>query len=181
MSHPILTDAQSRMKKALEHTLHEFSTIHTGKASPTMVETVMVEAYGSTMRLKECAAVSTPDARVIVIQPWDKGLAQAIVKGIQMANLGFNPMVDGGLVRIPLPEMSRERRLEFVKVAHRLAEEGRVHIRNIRRDIIEAVKKAKLPEDEGKRLEKDIQTTTDKFIAEINQHLAHKEKELTTV
>ena len=142
MSHPILTDAQSRMKKALEHTLHEFSTIHTGKASPTMVETVMVEAYGSTMRLKECAAVSTPDARVIVIQPWDKGLAQAIVKGIQMANLGFNPMVDGGLVRIPLPEMSRERRLEFVKVAHRLAEEGRVHIRNIRRDIIEAVKKA---------------------------------------
>jgi ribosome recycling factor len=181
MSHPILTDAQSRMKKALEHTLHEFSTIHTGKASPTMVETVMVEAYGSTMRLKECAAVSTPDARVIVIQPWDKGLAQAIVKGIQMANLGFNPMVDGGMVRIPLPEMSRERRLEFVKVAHRLAEEGRVHIRNIRRDIIEAVKKAKLPEDEGKRLEKDIQTTTDKFIAEINQHLAHKEKELTTV
>jgi len=98
-----------------------------------------------------------------------------------MANLGFNPMVDGGMVRIPLPEMSRERRLEFVKVAHRLAEEGRVHIRNIRRDIIEAVKKAKLPEDEGKRLEKDIQTTTDKFIAEINQHLAHKEKELTTV
>ncbi|HRE07590.1 MAG TPA: ribosome recycling factor [Opitutaceae bacterium] len=181
MSHPILTDAQSRMKKALEHTLHEFSTIHTGKASPTMVETVMVEAYGSTMRLKECAAVSTPDARVIVIQPWDKGLAQAIVKGIQMANLGFNPMVDGGLVRIPLPEMSRERRLEFVKVAHRLAEEGRVHIRNIRRDVIEAVKKAKLPEDEGKRLEKDIQATTDKFIAEINQHLAHKEKELTTV
>ena len=181
MSHPIVTDTQAKMKKALDRTLHEFSGIHTGKATPAMVETVMVEAYGSTMRLKECAAVSTPDARVIVIQPWDKGLAQAIVKGIQMANLGFNPMVDGGLVRIPLPEMSRERRLEFVKVAHRLAEEGRVHIRNIRRDIIEAVKKAKLPEDEGKRLEKDIQTTTDKFIAEINQHLAHKEKELTTV
>ncbi|MBL9204569.1 MAG: ribosome recycling factor [Opitutaceae bacterium] len=181
MSHALLNETQARMKKALEHTLHEFSTIHTGKASPAMVETVMVEAYGSTMRLKECAAVSTPDARVIVIQPWDKGLAQAIVKGIQTANLGFNPMVDGGLVRIPLPEMSRERRLEFVKVAHRLAEEGRVHVRNIRRDIIESVKKAKLPEDEGKRLEKDIQTATDKFIAEINQHLAHKEKELTTV
>jgi ribosome recycling factor len=181
MSHPILTDTQARMKKALDHTLHEFSTIHTGKASPTMVESVTVEAYGSTMRLKECAAVSTPDARMIVIQPWDKGLTQAVVKGIQTANLGFNPNVDGGLVRIPLPEMSRERRLEFVKVAHRLAEEGRVHVRNVRRDAIEHVKKAKLPEDEAKRLEKDIQTATDKTIADINQHLAHKEKELTTV
>lgn len=181
MAHPILTDTQARMKKALDHTLHEFSTIHTGKASPTMVESVTVEAYGSTMRLKECAAVSTPDARMIVIQPWDKGLTQAIVKGIQTANLGFNPNVDGGLVRIPLPEMSRERRLEFVKVAHRLAEEGRVHVRNVRRDAIEHVKKAKLPEDEAKRLEKDIQAATDKAIADINQHLAHKEKELTTV
>ncbi len=169
------------MKKAIDHTLHEFSTIHTGKANPTMVESVSVEAYGSTMRLKECAAISTPDARTIVIQPWDKGLAQAIIKGIQTANLGFNPNVDGGIVRIPLPEMSRERRQEFVKVAHRLAEEGRVQIRNLRRDALESVKKAKLPEDESKRLEKDIQTATDKSIADINQHLAHKEKELTTV
>lgn len=181
MSHPILSDTQGRMKKAIDHTLHEFSTIHTGKASPTMVESVSVEAYGSTMRLKECAAISTPDPRTIVIQPWDKGLTQAIIKGIQTANLGFNPTVDGGVVRIPLPEMSRERRQEFVKVANRLAEEGRVHIRNVRRDALEAVKKAKLPEDEAKRLEKDIQTATDKSIAEINQHLAHKEKELTTV
>ena len=181
MSHPILSDTQGRMKKAIDHTLHEFSTIHTGKASPTMVESVSVEAYGSTMRLKECAAISTPDPRTIVIQPWDKGLTQAIIKGIQTANLGFNPTVDGGVVRIPLPEMSRERRQEFVKVANRLAEEGRVHIRNVRRDALEAVKKAKLPEDESKRLEKDIQTATDKSIADINQHLAHKEKELTTV
>jgi len=181
MSHPLLNEAQSKMKKALEHTLHEFSTIHTGKASPTMVESVMVEAYGSTMRLKECAAVSTPDARMILVQPWDKGLAQAVVKGIQTANLGFNPSIDGGMVRIPLPEMSRERRQEFVKVANRLGEEGRVHVRNVRRDAIESVKKAKLPEDEAKRLEKDIQTATDKTIAEINQHLALKEKELTTI
>jgi len=181
MSHPILTDTQAKMKKALEHTLHEFSTIHTGKASPTMVESVMVEAYGSTMRLKECAAVSTPDARSIAIQPWDKALTQAIIKGIQLANLGFNPTSDGGMVRIPLPEMSRERRQEFVKVANRLAEEGRVHVRNVRRESIEALKKAKLPEDESKRLEKDIQTATDKAIADVNQHLAHKEKDLTTV
>lgn len=181
MSHPILSETQAKMKKAVDHTLHEFSTIHTGKANPTMVESVMVEAYGSMMRLKECAAVSTPDARMIVIQPWDKGLTQAILKGIQIANLGFNPTVDGALVRIPLPEMSRERRQEFVKVANRLAEEGRVHVRNVRRDALETTKKAKLPEDEAKRLEKDIQTATDKSIAEINQHLAHKEKELLTV
>src|SRR5262245_33269899 len=115
MSHPVIAEMQGKMKKSLDHTLHEFSTIHTGKASPSMVETVMVEAYGSTMRLKECAAITTPDAHLIQIQPWDKGLTQAIVKGIQMANLGLNPSVDGSLVRVPLPQLSRERREEFVK------------------------------------------------------------------
>lgn len=181
MSHPILTDAQARMKKAVDHTLHEFSAIHTGKATPAMVETVTVEAYGSQMRLKECAAISTPDARMIQIQPWDAGLVKAIAKGIIDANLGFNPIVDGKLIRVPLPDMSRERRQEFVKNAHRLAEEGRVHVRNVRRDSIEAAKKAKLSEDDTKRLEKDIQTATDKAIADINSHLAAKEKDLLTV
>ncbi|AHF89541.1 ribosome recycling factor [Opitutaceae bacterium TAV1] len=181
MSSAILTEAQARMKKSVDHTLHEFANIHTGKANPTMVESVMIDAYGSQMRIKDCAAIMTPDARMIVIQPWDKGLVQSIAKGIQIANLGFNPNVDGNLVRVPLPEMSRERRQEFVKVANRLAEEGRVQVRNVRRDILETVKKAKLPEDEGKRLEKDIQTLTDKSIEEINQHLASKEKELLTV
>ena len=140
----ILSDAQAKMKKAVDYTLHEFSAIHTGKATPAMVEGVMVEAYGSMMRLKECAAISTPDARLIHIQPWDAGLVKAVEKAIQMANLGFNPIIDGKLVRIPLPDMSRERRQEFVKNAHRLAEEGRVHVRNVRRDILETVKKAKL-------------------------------------
>ena len=181
MSHPILIDTQARMKKALDHTLHEFSTIHTGKATPAMVESVTVEAYGSTMRLKECAAISTPDARLIQIQPWDAGLSKAIAKGIIDANLGFNPIVDGKTIRVPLPEMSRERRQEFVQTAHKMAEEGRVHIRNIRRDAIEHAKKAKLPEDELKRLEKDIQTATDKTIADIALHLDHKEKDLMTV
>jgi len=181
MSHPILTDAQTKMKKAVDYTLHEFSSIHTGKATPAMVEGVMVEAYGSQMRLKECAAISTPDARLIQVQPWDAGLSKAIAKGIIDANLGFNPIVDGKLIRIPLPDMSRERRQEFVKTAHRLAEEGRVHVRNVRRDIIEIVKKAKLPEDESKRLEKDVQTATDAAIKAINDHLATKEKELLAV
>ena len=181
MSHPILDEAQAKMTKAVDHTLHEFSAIHTGKATPTMVESVMVEAYGSMMRLKECAAISTPDARLIQIQPWDVSLTKAIAKGIQEANLGFNPIIDGKLIRIPLPEMSRERRKEFVKTAHKLAEEGRVQVRNLRRDAIENVKKAKLPEDDAKRLEKDIQAATDASIKAINDHLAHKEKDLLTV
>lgn len=181
MSHPILDEAQAKMTKAVDHTLHEFSAIHTGKATPTMVESVMVEAYGSMMRLKECAAISTPDARLIQIQPWDVSLTKAIAKGIQEANLGFNPIIDGKLIRIPLPEMSRERRQEFVKTAHKLAEEGRVQVRNLRRDAIENVKKAKLPEDDAKRLEKDIQAATDASIKAINDHLAHKEKDLLTV
>lgn len=181
MSHPLLNDAQARMKKAVDHTLHEFSAIHTGKATPQMVETVMVEAYGTMTPLKQCAAISTPDARLIQIQPWDASLTKAIAKGIIDANLGFNPLIDGKTIRVPLPDMSRERRQEFVKTAHRMAEEGRVHVRNVRRDVLEAVKKAKLPEDESKRVEKDIQAATDSSIKSINDHLAHKEKDLLTV
>ncbi|MEZ5415482.1 MAG: ribosome recycling factor [Opitutaceae bacterium] len=182
MSHPVLTDAQGRMKKAIDHTLHEFSSIHTGKATPTMVETVMVEAYGTMQPLKSCAAISTPDARLIQIQPWDVSLSKAIIKGIQEANLGFNPVPDGKVIRIPLPEMSRERRQEFVKVAHKLAEEGRVHVRNVRRDAMDSLKKADgMPEDERKRHEKEVQTLTDNAIKEINDHLAHKEKDLLAV
>jgi ribosome recycling factor len=181
MNNPFLTDTQAKMKKSVDHTLHEFSSIHTGKATPTMVENVMIEAYGSMTPLKQNAAITTPDARLIQIQPWDASLIKSIIKGVQEANLGFNPVPDGKVIRIPLPEMSRERRQQFVKTAQQLAEQGRVNIRNIRRDSIEAAKKAKLPEDETKRLEKDIQTATDKAIAEINSHLAHKEKDLLNV
>jgi ribosome recycling factor len=179
--HPLLNDAQAKMTRSVDHTLHEFQAIHTGKATPSMVEGVMVDAYGSQMRLKECAAITTPDSRLIQVQPWDPGLVKAVEKAIQAANLGFNPVVDGKLVRIPLPEMSRERRLDFVKTANRLAEEGRVHVRNVRRDVLESLKKAKLPEDENKRLEKDIQAATDKAIKDINDQLARKEKDLLTV
>ena len=181
MSHPLLTEANTKMKKALDHTLHEFASIHTGKATPAMVEGVMVDAYGSQMRLKECAAITTPDSRLIQIQPWDASLLKAVEKAIQTANLGFNPRIDGKVVRVPLPDMSRERRQEFVKTASRIAEEGRVHVRNIRRDILESVKKAKFPEDETKRLEKDVQAATDKAIKDINDHFTAKEKELLAV
>lgn len=183
--HPIVKDAVARMDNAEKHTLHEFSAIHTGKASPSMVEGVMVDAYGSQMRLKECAAITTPDARLIQVQPWDKSLLKPIEKAIQLANIGINPAVDGSVIRLPMPDLSKERRQELVKVIHRLAEEGRVSIRNVRRDAVEQVKKAqkdgKVSEDEAKRLEKDIQTHTDKHIKDIGDHVTAKEKELLAV
>lgn len=185
MNHPILIELNGRMKKAIDHTLHEFSAIHTGKASPSMVEGVMVEAYGTTMRLRDCAAITTPDARLIQITPWDKSITRSIEKALQAANLGINPIVDGALIRMPLPELSRERRQEFVKIAHRLAEEGHVSIRSTRRDSMETAKRmqkeGKLSEDDAKRIEKEIQTITDRSIKEIDTQLAAKEKELTTV
>lgn len=181
MSHEITQATEAKMAKAVDHTLHEFDNIHTGKATPAMVENIQVEAYGSSMRIKDCAAINTPDMRMIVIQPWDKGVVQAVAKGIQVANIGLNPTIDGGLVRVPLPEMSRERREEFVKVAHRHAEEGRVGVRKARHDGLDAVKKSDLPEDEAKRVEKEIQAATDKANATISEHLAHKEKDLMEV
>ncbi len=185
MNSPILADAQARMKKAFDHTLHEFSTIHTGKATPAMVETVTVEAYGSNLPLKGCAAITTPDPRTIQIQPWDKSLTRAIEKALQIANIGINPIVDGNVIRLPFPELSKERRQEFVKTAHRLAEEGRVSIRHIRRDAMETAKKqkkdGKLSEDDEKRLEKEVQTLTDKTIKDIDTALQKKEHDLMTV
>jgi ribosome recycling factor len=182
---PVVKQTVANMQKAVAHTLHEFSTIHTGKASPTMVEGVMVDAYGSQMRLKEVAAITTPDARLIQVQPWDRSMLKPIEKAIQMANIGINPSIDGSVIRLPMPDLSRERRLDMVKVAHRMAEEGRVAVRHARRDGIEAAKRlqkdGKASEDEVKRLEKDIQNHTDRLIKEIADHLAAKEKELLTV
>lgn len=183
--HPLIRDMLAQMSKALDHTLHEFSSIHTGKASPVMVENVMVEVYGSQMRLKEVAAITTPDARLIQVQPWDKSTVKPIEKALQTANLGINPAVDGGLIRLPLPDLSRERRQELAKLAHRMAEDGRVSIRHARRDTLETlkrqVKEGAISEDEQKRLEKEIQNHTDRFIKDINDHLGHKEKELLAI
>lgn len=185
MEHPLIKEMGAKMQKALDYTLHEFGSIHTGKASPAMVETIQVEAYGSLMRLKECAAITTPDARMIQVQPWDKSIIRSIEKAIQQANVGVNPIVDGALIRLPLPEMSRERRESLVKQVRKLAEDGRVSLRNVRRDTIDHMKKAKadgtLTEDDLKRLEKEVQNRTDAMIAEIEKHVVHKEKELMAV
>jgi ribosome recycling factor len=175
------------MTKAVDHVLHEFTTLHTGKASPGMVEPIVVkvESYGSSMPIRDIAAVTTPDARTIVIQPWDKGVLRDIERGIQEANLGINPVISGTVIRLPIPELSGERRKELAKVAHKMAEEGRISVRSARRDAMDAVKKLQkdgdISEDVAKRHEKDIQEETDMNIEQINTSLEEKEKELTTV
>lgn len=185
MLNKIIADTGAAMQKAVEHTEHEFSTINTGKAQPSMVENVQVEAYGSMMPLKNCATVMTPDSRSIVVTPFDKGLLKAVEKAILGANLGFTPSVQGTIVRCPVPELTGERRTELVKVANRYAEEGRVRVRNCRRDGLELVKKITkdktASEDDCKRTEKEIQILTDKWIAAIDSALRSKEADLKKV
>ena len=182
----VLLEAEEKMAKTEEVVLKEFSGVRTGKASAGLVENIMVEVYGgSQMRIRELAGITTPESRVINITPWDKSTLQAIEKAIQKANLGLNPSVDRTLIRIVLPELSTERRQEFSKIAKKMAEDGRVAIRHVRRDAIEELKKqgkaGGVTEDEEKQAEKEIQKLTDQYIAKIDTHLAHKEKEIMTV
>ena len=149
-----------------------------------MLDSVRVTAYGSTVSLKEVAAVTTPDAKTIMVQRWDKSVISDVEKGIQEANLGLNPMVDGGILRIPVPELTGERRQELAKTAGNMAEDGSVRVRQARRDALDLFKAAKedgLSEDDHKRYEKDVQKAHDDYIAEINQHLSGKENELKKV
>jgi len=175
------------MGKAVDHVLHEFTNLHTGKASPALVENLMVhiESYGSSMALRDIAAITAPDPRTIVIQPWDKGVVPDVEKAIHNARLGINPVTDSGIVRLPIPELSGERRQELAKVAQQMAEEGRVRVRSARRDAMDAVKALQkegvISEDDAKRNEKDVQEETDKHIGQINSNLSEKEQELTTV
>tara|TARA_R100000027_G_scaffold20938_1_gene15136 strand:+ start:14448 stop:15014 length:567 start_codon:yes stop_codon:yes gene_type:complete len=173
--------------KALEHTLSEFNSLHTGKASPAMVEGVVVDvsSYGSSMPLRDIAAITTPDARLIQIQPWDQTVMKDVEKALQKANLGINPVIDGALIRLNIPELSKERRQDMVKVAHKHAEDGRISIRQARRNAMESLKASEkeesLSEDDVKRVEKEIQKTTDDFVEKINQALTHKEQELLRI
>jgi ribosome recycling factor len=181
----VLLEAEEKMGKTEEVVTHEFSGIRTGKASPGLVENVQVDVYGSVMRIREIAGITTPESRVIMIQPWDAGTVHAIEKAIQKANLGLNPAVDKKSIRIVLPELSTERRNEFVKIVRKLAEDGRVAVRHVRREAMEHLKKVTkdggVAEDEVKTAEKEIQKLTDQYVAKIDQHLAHKEKEIMTV
>lgn len=180
----IIADGANNKKKAVDWTLAEFGTLHTGKASPQMVENIQVhvEAYGLTQRLKDMAAITTPDASSISVQPFDKAAMDDIRKAIQSANIGINPVPQGNFLRCPVPSLSGERRLELAKKATQMAEEGKVRVRNARRDCLELLKKGHkeklVTDDELKRSEKEIQTNTDKFTADIEKYLKAKETEL---
>ena len=181
----VLLEAEEKMTKTEEVVVKEFAGVRTGKASAGLVENVQVEVYGSIMRIRELAGITTPESRVIMIQPWDASTVHAIEKAIQKANLGLNPAVDKKNIRIVLPELSTERRNEFVKIVKKMTEDGRVAIRHVRRDAMEALKKAAkeggVTEDEVETAEKEIQKLTDQYIAKLDGHLAHKEKEIMTV
>ena len=180
----IIAIASADMKKAIEYTTNQFSNLHTGKASPAMLDSVKVEAYGAVSKLKEVSAVSTPDARSIVVQPWDKSILKDVEKAIIDANLGLNPLIDGSILRVPIPELTGERRTELAKQAGSMAEDGRVRVRQARRDSLDLIKSLKddgLSEDDIKRLEKDIQKEHDTYIAKINDELSKKEADLKKV
>lgn len=181
----ILLEAEEKMIKTEEVVQHEFGGVRTGKASPTLVENIMVEAYGSNLRIRELAGITTPESRMIVIQPWDNNSVGPIEKAIQKANLGLNPSVQGRMIRIVLPDLSAERRQEMVKIARKMTEDGRVAIRHVRHHALDQIKKeAKnggVSEEEVEQANAEVQKLTDQYIAKIDAHLAHKEKEILTV
>lgn len=179
----ILLEAEEKMMKTEEVVQNEFAGVRTGKASPSLVENILVEVYGSMMRIRELAGITAPEARMLMIQPWDMSSIQPIEKAIQKSNLGLNPAVQGKFIRIVLPDLSTERRLEFTKVVKKMAEDGRVAIRHVRRDALEQLKKEKdgVTEDQVEAAEKEIQKLTDQYVAKIDTHVATKEKEIMTV
>ncbi|MGA2029144.1 MAG: ribosome recycling factor [Verrucomicrobiota bacterium] len=181
----ILLEAEEKMIKTEQVVVNEFAGVRTGKASASLVENIMVEVYGSQMRIRELAGITTPEPRLLVIQPWDVTSVQHIEKAIQKSNLGLSPAVQGKVIRLAFPELSTERRQEFVKIVKKMSEDGRVAIRHVRRDAIELLKKEKtsggVGEEETEHAEKEIQKLTDQYIAKIDGHVVHKEKEIMTV
>ena len=184
-SKELLNTLEGRMKKSEESLHNTFNSIRTGKASPALVDGIMVEYYGTPTRLRDIAGISAPEPRLLQIQPWDVSALKAIEKAILASDIGITPLNDGRMIRLPIPELSKERRTSLSKQAKAETEEGKVALRNIRRDGNEAAKKAQkdgeLTEDELKKLTEDIQKLTDRFIARLDAMLAEKEKELMTV
>ncbi|MGA1205270.1 MAG: ribosome recycling factor [Opitutales bacterium] len=183
----IILEAQEMMDSAVKHTLHEFSNLHTGKATPAMIENVpvYVESYGTNMAIRELGAITTPDLHTLQVTPWDKSTSGAIEKAIREANLGLNPIARGATILVPIPELSGDRRRDLVKMASSHAEEGRVSIRQARHHAMDQLKKLKadghVSEDDIKRHEKEIQEETDSHVKKINEALEAKEKELLTI
>jgi ribosome recycling factor len=185
MTKEILKGTEEKMHKAAEVVRQEFVKIRTGKATTALLDGVKVEYYGSTMPLNQVANVSVHDVHTISVQPWDKSAIQAIEKAIIAANLGLNPITDANGIRVPIPPLNEERRKELVKLVKKFAEDGKIAIRNIRRDAIEHLKKSEkaehFSEDERKRAETEVQKMTDKCIKDVDQLITLKEKEIMEV
>lgn len=181
----ILKETESHMKGAIEATKREFQAIRTGRANPGILDRVTVEYYGTPTPLNQVASITVPDSRMLVVQPWDKSALGPIEKAIQKADLGLNPVNDGTVVRLPVPQLTEERRKDLVKVVKKEAEEQKIAVRNVRResnDKIKALEKdAKITEDEQKKGLDDVQKLTDKYIAEIDKLVEQKEKEIMEV
>jgi len=184
-SDEILFNTEADMEKSVEHMVQEFASVRTGKASPALVDNIEVEAYGTLMKLKQLALISTPEPRLLVIQPFDAATTKDIERGIKESRLGINPVVDGKIIRIPIPELSEERRRDLAKSIKQMAEEARVRVRANRRDGMESVKKLKtaseITEDTQRDLEKEIQDLTNKFVVSIDKHVESKEADIMRV
>ena len=182
---PDLADLGKRMDSALEVLRKELQGLRTGRASASLLEPIVVEAYGSEMPLTQVGTVNVPEPRMLTVQVWDRGLVKAVEKAIRNSNLGLNPSVDGQLLRVPLPELTQERRNELVKVAHKYAEQTRIAVRNVRRDGMDQLKRLEkdgdISQDEHKQWSDEVQKLTDKHIDSINQLLEHKEKDILQV
>ncbi|MEO6847777.1 MAG: ribosome recycling factor [Chthoniobacterales bacterium] len=180
-----LFEAEESMEKALDYLMHEFATIRTGKASPALVENIDIEAYGSNMKLKQLALISTPESRLIVIQPFDATVTKDIERGLKESRLGITPISDGKIIRLPIPELSEERRKDLAKSIKQIAEDTRVRVRGARRTAMDGIKKlekdGKIAEDELHTTEKEVQTLTDKYSASIDKHLETKEADIMKV
>ena len=178
-------DYERRMGKALEHLQEEFDAVRAGRANPKVLDRITVEYYGSETPLNGVATISSPDARTLVVQPWDTKLLKDIEKAIQMSDLGINPQNDGKVIRLVFPQLTEERRKELIKQVRKYAEDAKVAMRNIRRDGMDYVKnlkkKSEITEDEQKKAEKDLQDLLDKFIKKVDEALAAKEKELMAI
>lgn len=178
----VMHDTESKMKKTVEATQRDFGSVRTGRASAGLLDTLKVECYGTTMPIKQVAAVTTPDARTIMIQPWDKNALADIEKSILKSDLGISPANDGKVIRLAMPPLTQERRAELAKVLKKIAEDGHISIRTGRHHALELVKKLEkdkaITEDDKFKATEDIQKLTDKFIKEIDTILAAKEKEI---
>lgn len=178
----IIRESRVHMEKAIENTKRELGGIRSGKASPAMLDTVRVEMYGSMMALNQVASVSTPEPRLILVTPYDKGQAKAIEKAIREADLGLDPAHQGNVIRVPLPSMNEERRKDLVKVAHKLAEEGRIGVRHARTEGRDKLKKLSgVSEDDVKHAEKDLQKIHDEHLTKIDGLLKAKETEIMDI